>query len=115
MRTIDHIAVLVEDLEISQKWYETHLGAVCEYSDTFYRRMRFNNTSLALIRKDRYPYAHVGILTECKEDLPQHGERVEHRDGTIGVYTFDPDGNCVEHIWYNTECKEKIRNEREDS
>jgi len=111
MKTIDHIALLVDDLDASQTWYENKLEAICEYSDEFYRRMRFNNSTVALISKHRYPYAHVGILCECKEDLPQVGERVEHRDGTIGVYTFDPDGNCIEHIWYNKECKEKIRNE----
>ena len=31
MKTIDHIALLVEDLEISQNWYEKELSAVCEF------------------------------------------------------------------------------------
>tara|TARA_Y100000592_G_C5439976_1_gene302822 strand:- start:1151 stop:1489 length:339 start_codon:yes stop_codon:yes gene_type:complete len=111
MRTVDHIALHVDNLDVAQKWYEEKLDAICEYSDSFYRRMRFNNTTVALISKHRYPYPHVGILTKCKEDLPQDGERVEHRDGTIGVYTFDPDGNCIEHIWYNEECEKMIRHE----
>ena len=111
MKTIDHIALLVDNLEVAQSWYEENLDAICEFSDSFYRRMRFNNTTVALISKHHYSYNHIGIITECKEDLPQDGERVEHRDGTIGVYTFDPDGNCIEHIWYNNKCKEKIRNE----
>lgn len=111
MKTIDHVALLVDDLDTAQAWYEEKLEAICEYSDSFYRRMRFNNSTVALISKHRYPYAHIGILVDNKEDLPQVGERVEHRDGTIGVYTFDPDGNCVEHIWYNNECKKKVRNE----
>ena len=111
MKTVDHIALLVDDLDIAQGWYENTLGAICEYSDSFYRRMRFSNTTVALISKHRYSYNHIGILADNREDLPQVGERVEHRDGTIGVYTFDPDGNCIEHIWYNDECKEKIRNE----
>ena len=111
MKTIDHVALLVDDLNIAQAWYEEKFDAVCEFSDRFYRRMRFNNSTVALISKHRYPYAHIGILTEYKEDLPQDGERVEHRDGTIGVYTFDPDGNCIEYIWYNKNCKKNIRNE----
>ena len=111
MKTIDHIAILVDNLDASQDWYENNLEAICEYSDKFYRRMRFKNCTVALISKHRYPYAHIGILTECKEDLPQDGERVEHRDGTIGVYQFDPDGNCIEHIWYNQNCKKTVRNE----
>lgn len=113
MKTIDHVALLVDDLDAAQAWYEEKLEAICEYSDSFYRRMRFNNSTVALISKHRYPYAHIGILVDNKEELPQVGERVEHRDGTIGVYTFDPDGNCVEHIWYNDECKKKVRNEDE--
>ena len=111
MKTVDHIALHVDDLDVAQKWYEERLDAICEYSDIFYRRMRFNNTTVALISKHRYPYPHVGILAKCKEDLPQHGERIEHRDGTVGVYTFDPDGNCIEHIWYNEDCNKMIRNE----
>ena len=111
MKTIDHIALLVDDLEISQKWYEETLQAVCEFSTNSYRRMRFNNTTVALISKHHYTHNHIGILTECKEDLPQDGQRVEHRDGTIGVYTFDPDGHCVEYIWYNEDCKKTVRNE----
>ena len=113
MKTIDHVALLVDDLDVAQAWYEKNLEAVCEFSTDSNRRMRFNNSTLALISKPRYPYAHVGILTECKEDLPQDGERVEHRDGTIGVYQFDPDGNCIEHIWYNEDCKKTVRNENE--
>tara|TARA_Y100000114_G_scaffold49778_1_gene45447 strand:+ start:4612 stop:4953 length:342 start_codon:yes stop_codon:yes gene_type:complete len=111
MKTIDHVAFLVENLDVAQKWYEKELEAVCEFSTDFYRRMRFNNTTVALISKHRYPYNHIGILVNCKEDLPKEGERVEHRDGTIGVYTFDPDGHCIEHIWYNEECKKTVRNE----
>ena len=111
MKVIDHIALLVDDLDIAQKWYEKNLEAICEFSTDSYRRMRFNNSTIALISKHRYAHAHVGILTECKEDLPKYGERVEHRDGTVGVYTFDPDGNCIEHIWYNEECSKKVRNE----
>ena len=108
MKTIDHVAFLVENLDVAQKWYEKELEAVCEFSTDFYRRMRFNNTTVALISKHRYPYNHIGILVNCKEDLPKEGERVEHRDGTIGVYTFDPDGHCIEHIWYNEECKKTV-------
>ena len=111
MKTVDHVALLVDNLEVAQKWYEKNLEAVCEFSTDSYRRMRLNNTTLALISKHRYPYAHVGILAECREDLPKDGEHVKHRDGTIAVYTFDPDGNCIEHIWYDNKCKKLVRNE----
>ena len=111
MKTIDHIALLVEDLETSQSWYENNLGAACEFSTDSYRRMRFENTTVALISKHHYSYNHIGILVNCKENLPKDGDRIEHRDGTIGVYTFDPDGHCIEHIWYNEDCRKTVRNE----
>jgi len=111
MKVIDHIAFLVDDLDVSQKWYEDNLDAICEYSSEFYRRMRFKNSSVALISKYHYSYNHIGILVDNKEDLPKDGERIEHRDGTIGVYTFDPDGHCIEYIWYNEVCKKMVRNE----
>ena len=41
MKTVDHIALHVDDLDVAQKWYEEKLDAICEYSDSFYRRMRF--------------------------------------------------------------------------
>ena len=49
MKTIDHVALLVDDLDVAQAWYEEKLEAICEYSDKFYRRMRFRNSTVALI------------------------------------------------------------------
>ncbi len=108
MKTIDHIALLVDDLEESQKWYEDNLDAVCVFDDKFYKRMKVSNTTIALICKNRYDYNHVGILVDNKEDLPKEGKRIEHRDGTIGVYVFDNSGYCVEFIYYSPEIKKKL-------
>ena len=33
MKTVDHIAVLVEDLEVSQKWYEENCAAELIFED----------------------------------------------------------------------------------
>ncbi len=108
MKTIDHIALLVEDLDESQKWYEENLHAICAFHDKYYRRMQVSNTTIALICKNRYDYNHVGILVDNEEDLPQDGKRIEHRDGTIGVYVFDNSGYCVEFIYYSNEVKKKM-------
>ena len=43
---------------------------------------------------------HIAIKVSDLE-LPTEGERVEHRDGTIGVYVKDPFGNYIEYIWYS--------------
>ncbi len=103
--TIDHIAIRVPDIEVAQKWYEENCGAKLSYKDEFYRRMSFNNTTIALIDQNRYPCNHIGILVENEADLPPSGQRVNHRDGTIGVYVKDPFGNVIEFIYYSEELK----------
>ena len=104
---IDHIAILVDDLDVAEEWYMKHLNATIEFKDQFYTRLRLENTCLALIDKIHYPYEHVGILVEDITNLPlEKGEVVKHRDGTIGVYVKDPFGNYLEYIWYSDQQKE---------
>ena len=43
---------------------------------------------------------------EKQNELPEDGHRVEHRDGTIGVYVKDPFGNYIEYIWYSQDQSE---------
>ena len=110
MKKIDHIAVLVENLEISQKWYEKNCGATLSFEDHKYKRMSMGNVSIALIDKEYYEHAHIGIPVESYGDLPSDkGEIVHHRDGTTGCYVKDPDGNVVEFIHYNKDCKEEMK------
>ena len=106
MDKIDHIAILVDNLEKAEKWYTEHLDGQVSFRDPKYIRLQVENTYLALIDKNHYPYAHVGILVDNVEDLPlDKGEVVKHRDGTIGVYVKDPFGNYLEYIWYSPEQK----------
>jgi len=103
---IDHIAILVDDLEIAETWYLNHLNAVVTFRDEKYIRLSTENSNIALIDKQHYPDAHIGILIKNKEDLPtEKGKVVKHRDGTIGVYVKDPFGNYLEYIWYSDDQK----------
>ena len=109
MKKVDHIAILVDNLEISQSWYEKHCQAMLIFKDEKYRRMQMGNTTIALIDKKHYKHAHIGILVEDYSQLPSDlGQIVQHRDGTTGCYVNDPDGNMVEFIHYNEECKKKM-------
>ena len=111
MSEIDHIAVVVEDLEIAETWYVNHLKCEVSYRDEKYIRLRANNTNIALIDKKHYPHAHFAILVEKIEDLPtEKGKMVKHRDGTIGVYVKDPFGNYLEYIWYSDKQKKVFLN-----
>ena len=110
MSIVDHIAILVEDLQISQEWYEKTCGARVIYSDYKHIRMTFDNVSIALIDKKHYKYAHIGLYVHNYEDLPSNeGEMVQHRDGTTGCYVKDPDGNVVEFIHYSEKCKKEMK------
>jgi len=102
MSKVDHIAILVDDLEIAEKWYLEHLEGEVVFRDKKYVRVRVENTHLALIDKNHYKDAHFAILVNNYEDLPRSkGLTVKHRDGTVGVYVKDPFGNYLEYIWYS--------------
>ena len=103
---VDHVAILVEDLEISENWYLKTLGGEITHRQENYVRLKVSNTNIALLDKS---YAtskpHIGILCSNFDDLPEDGNKVSHRDGTTGVYLEDPDGNMVEFIHYNDKCQ----------
>ena len=110
--TVDHIAILVDDLSIAEQWYTEKLSGNVTFRDQKYVRLRLSNTNVALIDKKHYPHAHFGILVEKIEDLPlEMGEVVYHRDGTTGVYVKDPFGNYLEYICYSKQQKEIFLNE----
>ena len=104
---IDHIAILVDDLNKAEEWYLEHTEAAVTFRDSKYVRITVDNTNIALIDRAHYPCAHIGLLVENIEDLPtDKGKVVKHRDGTIGVYVKDPFGNYLEYIWYSNDQKE---------
>jgi catechol-2,3-dioxygenase len=102
---IDNIALRADDIHKVSEWYQKNIGAIVTHEDKFYIRLSTSNTTIAIIDKNRYPYNHIGILIDSMDDLPDDGTRVEHRDGTIGVYCQDPEGNCIEFIYYTEELR----------
>ena len=55
------------------------------------------------------------MLVEDFHQLPNIGTRIQHRDGTVGVYVKDPFGHVVEYIWYSPDTKERfmrVKNEQ---
>lgn len=102
---IDHIAIRADDIEELAKWYQEKIGAKVTHTDKHYIRLSTTNSTIAIIDKNKYPYNHVGVLVDSLEDLPDDGTRVEHRDGTVGVYCEDPEGNYIEFIYYTEELR----------
>ena len=67
---IDHIAILIDDLGIAEKWYTEKLDGHVTFRDQKYIRIQVANTNIALIDRKHYSNAHFAILIENKEDLP---------------------------------------------
>ena len=107
---VDHIAILVDDLKISEKWYIGTLGGEITHRQENYIRLKVANTNIALLDKSfDTSKPHIGIRCGELEDLPTNGLKVSHRDGTTGVYLQDPDGNTIEFIHYNKKCQKFIK------
>ena len=107
---VDHIAILVDDLSDAEKWYLKTLGGVITHKQDNYIRLKLGNTNLALLdKKFSSSRTHIGILCKDLDKLPSKGLRIEHRDGTIGVYTKDPFGNNIEFIYYGDKSKKFLK------
>ena len=107
---VDHIAILVDDLGISEKWYLDALGGEITHRQANYVRLKIGNTNIALLDKNfDTSKPHIGIMCDSLNDLPTCGTKVSHRDGTTGVYLEDPDGNTIEFIHYSKKCQKFIK------
>ena len=105
---VDHIAIRARNIHNLSQWYVEKIGAEITHMDLYYVRLKLNNTSIAIIDEVKYPHNHIGVLVNSLEDLPDDGTRVEHRDGTVGVYCEDPEGNFIEFIYYTEELRSQF-------
>ena len=103
--TVDHVALLVENLEVAEKWYISNLGGEVTHRQENYIRLKVENVNIALLDKSfSSSKPHIGILCNNIQDLPTEGDKISHRDGTTGVYVEDPWGNYLEFIHYDKNC-----------
>ena len=97
---VDHIAIKVPDVNEASEWYCEKLGSKVVYETDSYKKLKLDNTYLAIIDEKRYKHSHIGVFVEKTEDFPENGHIIHHRDGSIGCYLLDPYGNCLEFIYY---------------
>src|SRR3954465_933851 len=99
----DHAAVPSNDIPASVEWYRTHLGAEVLYQDATWAFLNVGGTKLALVTPTQHP-PHVAVrvsLEELERAAKGAGIAIDtHRDGTRGIYVYDPFGNAVELIYY---------------
>ena len=77
-KSIDHIALQVDDIQESVKWYQEKYGCDILYEDKTWAFLQFENI--------KHPHPIAGL--------------VKHRDGSWSKYLEDPSGNTIEEILY---------------
>ena len=92
--TIQHVAVVVPDIQQAVEWYTTKFNCTINYQDDTWALLDFANIQLALVTPGQHP-AHIAFLNSEAE---MFGPLQRHRDGTQSIYITDPFGNAVEMI-----------------
>ena len=99
----DHVAVPAKDIAASVEWYQFHFNAKLLYQDDTWAFLQMGGTKLALISPHQHPpHIAMSVTDEVLTDAAKiAGKPVDsHRDGTKGIYIYDPSGNAVELISY---------------
>jgi catechol 2,3-dioxygenase-like lactoylglutathione lyase family enzyme len=89
---IDHVAIVVDDIDKAIRWYQSHFNTALLYADNTWAMLAFENTKLALVKKEQHP-PHFAV--EC-QNADQYGPLTRHRDGTESIYIKDSVGNDIE-------------------
>ena len=92
MKSIDHIAIQVDNIKESVAWYHDNYGCKILYSDHTWAFLQFDNIKLALVTEDEHPY-HIAFEVDEVDGK-------KHRDGSVSKYINDPSGNKIELIKY---------------
>jgi len=101
--TFDHMAVPSNDIPASIEWYKSRFNAQVLYQDDTWAFLNVGGQKLALVTPQQHP-PHVAYkVTEQQlaDAAMQTDTKIDHhRDGTTGIYIYDPFGNAVELICY---------------
>ena len=103
MFEMDHVAVPSDDIARDVAFYVENFGAEVLYQDATWAFLRLGQGKLALVTPSQHP-PHVALRV-TEEQLQDAANRAKkpidsHRDGTRGIYIYDPQGNAVELICY---------------
>ena len=94
MESIDHIAIVVTNINHAVNWYTKNRDCEVIYQNETWADLQFENIKLALVLPQYHP-PHIAFVDESIEGT-------EHRDGSESIYEHDTFGNIIEKIKYET-------------
>ena len=95
MKKIDHIAIQVDDVKESVKWYVEKYECEILYQDESWAFLQFDNIKMALVVEDEHPY-HIAFEID---GLDGEGNNWKyHRDNSVMRYKNNPRRNKIERI-----------------
>ncbi len=99
----DHSAIPSSNIAGSVEWYRANLGAEVLYQDSTWAFLNVGGVKVALVTPTQHP-PHIAVRV-TEEELAAAAQVAgipieSHRDGTRGIYIYDPFGNAVELICY---------------
>jgi catechol 2,3-dioxygenase-like lactoylglutathione lyase family enzyme len=89
---IQHVALVVSDIDDAIEWYKTKFNLEISYSDKSWALLQFSNILMALVLPDQHP-PHIAIELDNPVSF---GALTERRDGASSTYIKDPWGNSIE-------------------
>ncbi|MBI89735.1 MAG: glyoxalase [Candidatus Marinimicrobia bacterium] len=92
MKKIDHVAIVVNDIEESITYYTNNYDCKIIHADKTWGFLQFANIKLALVLEGKHP-PHLAFEVDSVDG-------VRHRDGSISKYIHDPSDNAIELIEY---------------
>ena len=95
MESIDHIAIVVTNINHAVNWYTKNRDCEVIYQNESWADLLFENIKLALVLPHEHP-AHIAFV----DDSIENGTK--HRDGSESIYEHDTFGNIIERIKYET-------------
>ena len=93
MERIDHVAIVVNNINRAIEWYTTYRDCKVKYQDDSWALLEFENINLALVLPHEHP-PHIAFVDESIK-----GEK--HKDGSEYIYDHDTFGNIIERIKYD--------------
>jgi|TARA_R110000824_G_C14992604_1_gene655365 catechol-2,3-dioxygenase len=96
MERIDHIAIVVTNINHAVNWYKENRDCEVIYQNKTWAELQFENIKLALVLPQNLP-AHIAFVDETIEN------GIKHRDGSESIYDHDTFGNIIERIKYESD------------